>query len=195
MIYRCELLTPPADEPVTATGVRTHLRIDASSEDAYLETLIPTARRDIEKWLGRSLMRQTWKLELRAWPGMRTLVLPKPPLASVTSVVWKDEDGASHTMPTADYHVDAPSEGVGAITLADGASWPSGTLFPVWPIAVTFIAGYAAAAYVPPEISLWIKQAVGYLYENRETAKLAEYPRQQLIDYREFYYDGEERTA
>jgi uncharacterized phiE125 gp8 family phage protein len=192
MRYRLDVVTGPTAEPVTAAEVRTHLRIDLESEEAFLATLIPTARREIESWLGRALLPQTWDLSLAAWPAERELVLPRPPLASVTSVVWKDEDGASHTMPTADYQVDAPANNCGAIVLAKNASWPSGTLYPRWPIVIRFIAGWAAAAYVPPEICLWIRQATGYLYENRELADLASYPRQQLINYREFYYDGTE---
>jgi uncharacterized phiE125 gp8 family phage protein len=48
------LVTGPAEEPVTLTQAKSHLRLDTSLDDAYVASLIVAARQYIERvcWRG-----------------------------------------------------------------------------------------------------------------------------------------------
>lgn len=157
----------PAEEPVSLAEAKKHLRVDTSDDDTLVEGRIQTAREFVEGFTSRALITQTWKRELDDWPCADEIALPRPPLVSVASVMYVDSAGVSSTFAATNYDVDKVSE-PGRIVLGYGKSWPTATLRPMSPIAVTYVAGYGAAAAVPQ----WVKQAmlllVGHWYENRE---------------------------
>lgn len=165
MILR--VTTPPAVEPLTVSEVKTHLKIDVSTEDTLLAGYLTAARMQCELEARRAFVTQTLQLKLEGWPWCDHIVLPRPPLQSVTSVVYVDSDGNSHTVSAADYIVDAASE-PGRLILAYGAGWPGATLQPGPAITITYVAGYGAAADVPATYKQAILLAVGHFYENRE---------------------------
>lgn len=164
---RIKLVTGPASEPVSLDEAKAQLRVDGSDDDTFISGLIAAAREHVEQTARRALITQTWHLSLDGWPSCDEIELPKPPLQSVTSLIYKDSVGAQTTLPTANYIVDSDSQ-PGRVVLAYGQSWPSGTLYPANPIQVTYVAGYGAASDVPA----WAKQAmkliIGHWYENRE---------------------------
>jgi len=166
------LVTGPATEPVSKEDAKAHLRVDGTDDDAYITALIVTARRHVEAILRRALMPQTWKLVLDSWPD-DVLKLPKPPLTSVSSVAYLDEDGESQTFASANYVVDTNSE-PGRLTLAKGASWPSGELYTLGAVQIQFVAGYADADAVPQEYKQAILLLAGHFYENREAVVAAQ---------------------
>ena len=55
------LLTGPTAEPVTLADLKTHLRVDNTSEDAALVADIAAARQWIEQRTGMRMMTQTWR--------------------------------------------------------------------------------------------------------------------------------------
>lgn len=158
----------PAVEPVSLTEAKSHLRVDISDDDDYISGLIKSAREYIEGATRQALITQTWRLSLDAWPEGNEITIPKPPLQSVTSIIYKDSDGNSTTWSTSAYIVDSDSE-PGRVVLAYGQSWPSVTLYPANPIQITFKAGYGdAASSVPQHLIHAIKFLVAHWYENRE---------------------------
>lgn len=161
-------VTAPASEPVTLDEAKLQIRQDDSADDAFIQLLISEARRTVEDMARRALMTQTWRLSLDGWPRKDYISLPRPPLQSVTGVVYKDSAGGATTWDTANYIVDTEHE-PGRIYLAYGASWPSVTLYPANPIQITYKAGYGDAAGSVPET--WrraILLLIGHWYENRE---------------------------
>lgn len=165
MILR--VTTQPAVEPLTVSEVKTHLKIDVSAEDTLLAGYLTAARMQCELEARRAFVTQTLQLKLEAWPWGEEICLPRPPLQSVTSVVYVDSDGNSHTVSAADYIVDTASE-PGRLILAYGLGWPGATLQPGPAITITYVAGYGAAADVPATYKQAILLAVGHFYENRE---------------------------
>lgn len=156
----------PASEPVSLDEAKLHLRMDGDDEDDFIAGLLAAAREYFEETTRRSLISQTWRLSLGEWPD--EIELPKPPLQSVTSITYKDDSGAQTTLNSSVYLVDTDSE-PGRIVLASGQSWPSGTLYPVNPIQVTYVAGYGdEGAAVPERMKQAIKLLLGHWYENRE---------------------------
>jgi len=158
--------TAPTSEPITLTQVKDHLRIDDTNSDDELNVLLAAARAHVESRTNRQLMIATWTLSFDKWPVGMTIDLPRPPLRSVTSVVYYDENGASQTLAAAKYRVDTSAE-PGRLVLDDDEDWPS---LDVRPEAITIVydAGYDDAASVPDAAKVAALQLVGHWFENRE---------------------------
>jgi uncharacterized phiE125 gp8 family phage protein len=162
-----KLVTAPTSEPVTVAEAKAHLRVDLSDDDVLIESLITAARVHIEDATSRALITQTWRINLDDWPPCGYLCLPRPPLQSVTSVVYTDSAGTAATLSASKYAADTDSE-PGRIVLNCGQTWPVTTLATSNPIVITYIAGYGAAAAVPQQLKQAILLLLGHWYENRE---------------------------
>lgn len=170
------LKTAPTVDPVTVDEAKAHLRIDTPDDDTLIGTLISAVRGLGESITKRAFMTQTWYLYLDEFPD--AILVPLPPLASVTSIKYVDADGATQTLDATEYQIVKGDPG--EIVPADGKSWPS-VRDQRDAITIEFVAGYASAAAVPEEIKAWIKIRVATLYENREAVvvgqTVAEIPR------------------
>jgi uncharacterized phiE125 gp8 family phage protein len=160
------LLTAPVSEPVTLAEAKAHVRVTDANSDALITAQITAARQYVEEQLSRALIEQTWELYLDCFPD-EEIVLPRPPLLSVTSIKYLDNDGALQTLPTTDYKVDAISEPA-QVVVAYGKSWP-GTRIERNAVIVTYVAGYGSAATaVPQAIRQAVLLTIGEMYERRE---------------------------
>jgi uncharacterized phiE125 gp8 family phage protein len=191
------LVTAPATEPVTATELRTHLRVDSTElPDAESNALIAESRQMIEETIGLAFISQSWRLSLDRWPGgaeawwdgvrqmaiselyapsyMTSVQLPRWPLASITTVTVFDEDSNSQTVTVADtFDVDT-YQIPGRMTLKRGSTWPI-ALRANNAIQIVYVAGYANAAAVPATMKRALKQLAAFLYTNRgDTCEPAE---------------------
>lgn len=155
----------PAAEPVTLAEAKLHLRVDGGDEDALIGSLVTAARQTCESASGRSFVTQTWKLTLDHFRGW-LIELPRPPLQSVTSIVYVDPAGVSQTLSASLYEVDVTSP-TGTVAPIWSGYWPA-TQYKRQAVAITYVAGYGAASAVPEAIKAAIKLLVGHYYENRE---------------------------
>lgn len=165
--WALSVVIEPATEPVTLTEVKSQLRIDSSTEDTYLNTLITAARIVAENRTQRSLITTTWDYFISEFPCGDEILLRRPKLQSVTSLKYKDTDGTETTWGTSNYIVDTASD-PGRIVLAYGITWPSLALYPANPITIRYVAGYGAAAAVPQPIKQAMLYLVSHWFENRE---------------------------
>ncbi len=161
------VLQPPQQEPISPDEAKAHLRVTSADEDAYIASLITVAREWCEGFQQRAYITQTHKLTLDRFPCGRAIYLPRPPLQSVTSIVYTDSEGAQYTVDADRYIVDTVSE-PGRIVLSYGASWPLVTLRPAAGVEITYVAGYGDAASVPQRAKQAILLLVGHWYEQRE---------------------------
>lgn len=168
---KTKLITPPASEPILLSDAKLHLRIESSytADDTYISTLLSVAREYVESITNRKLITQTWEAYLTDWPRSADYIsLPFGSLQSVTSVVYIDSDGTSHTWPNTEYTVESTTE-PGRIVLNYMHSWPSVTLHPSNPIQIQFVCGYGAnGSAVPMPIIHAIKLMISDMYEQRE---------------------------
>lgn len=169
---RVDLVTGPAAEPLTVAEAKAYRRIEGSTEDTLVGDLITAARELFEEETGRQVITATWRLHLDRFPvGRAPIIVPKPPLQSVTSVTYLDTDGDSQTWSADEYDVvthSGPFARPGLIYPAATYSYPS-TLDAPDSVTVTFQAGYGADATDVPESARSTLQAmVGDLYEVRE---------------------------
>jgi len=165
MVYRLSLKTAPTVEPFTTEEAKTHLRISTLDEDTYIDRLIKAARVRTESVTSRALLNQTWNYYMDSFPSR--IQLPRPPLGSVTSVKYVDQDGVEQTLSNTLYTVDTSAE-PGLVYMNYNGSWPDVRVFDK-AINVEYVAGYGAASTAVPEDLLQaMLLLIGHLYENRE---------------------------
>jgi uncharacterized phiE125 gp8 family phage protein len=164
------VVTAPALEPVSLQEAKDHLRFRSTDKDALIEALITSVRQHLDGpngVLGRCLITQTLRLTLDAWPC--EIILPCPPLISVTSIEYQDGGSPTYTALTS-FQVTSISE-PGKIKPAYGEYWPAIQCGHYDAIRVTYTAGYGAH---PGAIPFPIKQAmlllIGDLFENTEAS-------------------------
>jgi len=180
-----QLVSPPAEEPVSLADAKLHLRVDFTDDDALISALITAARQAAETITGRQIVTARWKLVLDSFPGPSLMGVPagspftlpghailitKCPVQSVVSIQYLDMASTLQVMPATDYALDLACEPA-RVTPVFGKIWPI-TLPQIGAVSVTFDTGYGAAAAVPEGIKSWIKLRVGSLYAHREEVAL-----------------------
>lgn len=172
-------LVTPATEATYANllqEVKDHLRETGTSADTVLTALILVAVGWVEGRTGRALLNQTWKLQLDEWP-CGTLKLPRAPLSSVTSITYVDGAGATQTLATTIYAVQALAGDQaprGTVRLKYGQVWPTLRGDPDG-VAVTYVAGYGAATTnLPAALRMLITLRVEQLYAGQTDERLLE---------------------
>ena len=164
------VVTGPAVEPITIDDLKNDLKVDAdlTADDALIRALGIAARRVAESIQNRALITQTLELALDGWPGGNTLEIPRPPLQSVTSIKYYDEDNTERTLDSGSYFLDTYSQ-PGRVVLKADQSWPDAVLRPASGVIVQFVAGYGDEESEVPETTVQaIRLLVGHWYENRE---------------------------
>jgi len=161
-------VTSPELEPISLSDAKDHLRVDITTDDALIEGYIAAAREYAENVTRRALITQTLEYVLDGWPSGVEIQLPRPPLQSVTSVKYVDDDDVEHTFAPSNYHAVTAGQ-PGRIVLGEDSSWPTDDLRPGGAITIRFVAGYGND---PEDVPRLIRQAmmmmIGLLYENRE---------------------------
>lgn len=134
-----------------------------TTEDPELVRNIQSVRREAERRSARVLITQTWRLRMDSFPPSGEIQFPKPPLQSIDSVTYIDENGDEQTFGAANYVVD--TSGVyGRLYLAYAVSWPSVRL-ETNAVRVVFVAGYGdAGSDVPADIRDWMLARLFKLY-------------------------------
>lgn len=174
-----KLVSPPAQRALTLSSAYQQLRLDpdfgtsppSRSDDELILDAIDAAAGDLEGvtgWLGRSLITQTWRLSLNAFPDGK-IVLPLPPLQSVVGVRYLNADGVETSLTEGtDYRIG--DEGtLGYVVPAFGKSWPRGGRQQEGGVSVEFVAGYGdTPADIPGPIRQYLKARLTFYYENRD---------------------------
>ena len=115
------LVTPPAEEPVSLTEAKLHLRVDFAEDDALITALITAARQAAETITGRQLVTARWKMTLDSFPGPtltsilagqafslpgHAILLHKCPVQSIVSIQYLDTAGV---LPVSYTHLTLPT--------------------------------------------------------------------------------------
>ncbi len=153
--------TQPAEEPVTLTEAKAHLRVSDTADDTYITAIIKAAREQAERFVNGAIVTQTLTGKLDQF--FNEISLPSGPIAGITSISYIDTDGETQTVDSSIYTLDAPQR---RILLAYNQEWPD-TRCQKNAVTVVFTAGVAVAD-VPQSIKQAILLLVGEMYENRE---------------------------
>ncbi len=158
------LVTGPTVEPVTLAEAKAHCRVDHADDDGLITGLITTARVYVEQRCWISVCTQTWRQYLDGWPG-ECRALTYPPVTAIMGVTYKDEAGNVLTLSSSVYTLTPDNL---CFCLAAKQEWPTAALWPQWPIAITYTAGWGVGAAVPTPIKQAMLLLIGHWYENRE---------------------------
>ena len=141
------VVTEPTVEPVSIDDVK-DARIFHNEDDARLARLVKSARQWVEQVTWRQLITATVTIKMDRWPSF-TIFVPRPPLVSVTSIQYVDENGDTQPWASSNYDVDTSSE-PGRITPAWTVTYPT-VRNVIDAITVTVTAGYGTAKTDVPE--------------------------------------------
>jgi uncharacterized phiE125 gp8 family phage protein len=164
---RCSEATSPATEPVTLAEAKSHLRVDYSTEDAYITALIVAARAYCEELTGRAFAQRTFTATLDEFPSLGAdIVVPRAPLVSVQSLSYRDGNGVAVTMTAnTDYRV-TTSVLPGRIRLpVTTGAWPATRRIDD-AVTIAFTAGASTAPATAKQAMLLL---IGHWFENRES--------------------------
>mgnify|MGYP001579719481 FL=1 len=177
--YSVARVSGPSDEVITRAEARLHLKIDSdqTADDALIDLLTTAAREDAEDFCNRCFVYSTWELRLDEFPSRayNEILLPRPPLISVNSVKYIDANGATQTLGSDNWYVDAKSEPA-RLRPAYGLAWPA-TRAQMNAVTVSYLAGYPpieagspldTTTNVPAAAKAAVKLILGHLYANRE---------------------------
>lgn len=169
-LHEVSISSAAATPILTTAEAKSFLKVTYSDDDTYIDTLVESATKFIEKYLNRALITQTLISYYKSY-GNR-VHLPMGPHQSVTSVKYIDEDNNETTLTAnSDYYVrgvdDYYLDFYTATTLPAGADPNADTS--EFGLKVTYIAGYGdASSDVPDAIIEAARRLVGHWYDNRE---------------------------
>ena len=176
-----KLLTSPTTEPISLAETKSYLKVVGTTDDVLISQVISALRKTCEDWTGRALITQTWTLWRDAFPHrgkdrlphdgyfelpvdfadevQRLIVIPRPPLQSVTFIKTYNIGNQAEVFDASHYFIDTASE-PGRVVLNSASAWPSG-LRPANSVEIEFVAGYGDVSAVPEALKqgllLWIK--------------------------------------
>lgn len=154
------LAAPEAVEPISLQEAKDHLRVVYDDEDDYIASLIVAARQMAEGKLNRTITQRTIEAGFSRWDE---LVLRKPPVISVESITYTDENGDEQVLE--DFALRTRGH-VAKIAFPYGAVAPA-LARQDEAIVVRYTAGYPVGE-VPGPIIQWMKLQIGTMYQQRE---------------------------
>lgn len=203
---RVEVTTAEATPAVSLADAKLWLRVDSGNtdDDDVITDMISAATDSAKEYLRRSLINRTLKATFdefpkrptdRAgwWDGVRQgsiteihsdsdlIILPFPPLVSVTSVTTYDTANSGSVFSSSNYTADTSG---GRIYLDYGQTWPT-DLRDYAAIEVVYVSGYGSAASdIPPAITTAIRMHVMEMYEQRTFCDIPTNCKKMLDPYR-----------
>ena len=186
MHWSLTLVTGPGLEPISRDDAKLWLRLDHTTEDTLVDSLIQMVREQIEE-RGIAVVTQTWDLRLDRFPSV--IRIPKTPIESVSSISYIDTNGDTQPLAESKYTVDVQSTPA-RIVPAYGTSWPSTRSEPN-AVTVRFIAGYGYGATpyeIPERILQAMRLALTTAYTMRADHEAAQTAVARVLDNYALYY-------
>ena len=159
--------TPVSDTlPVSLNEAKAHLRVDFTTDDAYISSLIGVATQLAERETNIHLRPFNCTMDLEGFPIYPNRIrVPRAPLGTVTSITYYNTQNTPATLDPSWYIVFTPAHQYGEIA---AAKW---YFPPCWPrpdaATVTFTSGYIVCPLIAKQAILLM---VGEWYENRENS-------------------------
>jgi uncharacterized phiE125 gp8 family phage protein len=189
-MHKTVVVTPAATYPVTLPEVKLHLNISSSTKDSYIQTLISAATSNIERYLNRALITQTWKVFYDCFH--EEMKIPFGALDTVTHIKYYNQEATQTTLATSQYWVVSQTD-PGYIKRAYDVNYPELQNGRPNAIEIQFVCGYGEAEDVPEDIKHAIKLLVTDYYENRGTvvigtvSKIPSYLTDLIHSYKLYY--------
>ncbi len=166
-----------AQAAVSMDAARRAARADGDELDEEIQTAAEGYTEAAEHATGRAFVQQSWRAGFRAFAA--EMILPKPPLMSITRLTYYDESGVQRTLDPQDYFVDADAEPA-VLSPAPGRAWPT-TLDRANAVEVQYVCGYGPSeASVPKPVKQYVLARIQQQFSPVSAAKEANFDR--LLD-------------
>lgn len=136
-----------AQAAVSMDAARRAARADGDELDDEIQTAAEGYTEAAEHATGRAFVQQSWRAGFRGFAA--EMILPKPPLMSITRVTFYDESGVQRTLDPQDYFVDADAEPA-VLSPAPGRAWPT-ALDRANAVEVQYVCGYGPSETSVPK--------------------------------------------
>lgn len=182
MKLRLKSVAPSVVLPLSLSEAKLALRVDVPDDDALIADLVRAAADYVQDQTWSSLYLQTWELVLPGFPGCgayrdsacywharpQAIRLPRPPVASVVGVTYRDGNGDAVVLDPGVYQLVTAEDGAWLVP-SYGSQWPVANPETPEPLVVEYIAGYDGSARpFPVQARQAVRLLVGHWYENRE---------------------------
>src|SRR5215510_5130284 len=171
-----------------------HCRVTDDASRKAMSSYILAARQLMEArrypGIACPLITQTWALTLDEFPpdGRTVIELPMSPVQSITSITTVDVNGATATVPAANYFLDNtpdPPAKARVVAVSPGSAlgaWPSTVLRPANGVTVTYAAGFASSpSAIPRPLYVALLLLIADLFWNREAPSPGTVPLYDLL--------------
>jgi len=180
-----------ASAVVAYTEMQSHLRLDGSTDQVLVESIVSAVTQKIENVISRKLITQVWSIYYDFFPSkyknenddwwegtkdgavsnlyspVRFLELPFGPCQSAYFIKTFDESDTGSIFDASLYQLDIYSARP-KIGIKSGATWPATVLRPSNGVQIKATFGYGTASTaVPAPIKEAVKIMAAKLYENR----------------------------
>ena len=160
-------------EPIDLSDVKVHIKVSGTTDDDIIYNIMLQVRDYIETVLNRQLNTATLIYAIDEFPTKTIFNIPRPPLQSITSIIYSNTDNVLTTLATTEYGTDTLSE-PGRVYLLPDKAWPSTYNIPN-AVKITYQAGYASAAAVPRRIKLLMLLMIADLYKYRGAISIEDF--------------------
>jgi uncharacterized phiE125 gp8 family phage protein len=173
-VHKTVLVTAPATEPITTEEAKTHLNVSGTSKDTYIGTLITTAREQLERYLNRALITQSWKVYYDCWKHELLIPFGKLQIASASPgpaspvVKYYNTAGTLTTLTESAFYWVVNTTDPARIVRKYDATYPELQYGRPDAIEIAFKAGYGdAAAAIPGKLKHAMKLLITDYFEQR----------------------------
>ena len=173
-----QVVYPPAVEPVSLADLKSHLKVDTSSDDTLITSLGIGARDYIERVTRRTMIYTGYQLLMNTYPGQE-VHLPRSPVSQQSAGTvfafatpqnqYLNLTGSLITLtPGTDYEYDL-YHNPPRLVLPPMVYWPWTQLGKTNAVQIQFVAGYGPDGTSTPEmLKTAIKLLTAHWYQNRE---------------------------
>ena len=150
---------------LTTAEAKTHLKVDTSADDTYIDNLVSAATESAQIFTNRYFINTTITQHGDNWNDIATLFKSK--VSSITHIKYFDSDNSEQTLATSVWLSDINHQPA-RIGLKPNQSFPS-LAERINAVNCKYVVGYGSAASdVPEGIREAVLLIVGNLYENRQ---------------------------
>lgn len=166
-----------AEAAISIEAARLAARVDGDELDDDVLTAAVAYTEVAEQLTNRAFVQGSWKAGYRGFDT--EMILPKPPLVSVTRIAFYDPDGVLRVLDPQDYFVDVDAEPA-VLTPSPGRVWPQ-TIDRKNAVEVQYVCGYGPTeASVPQTVKQYVKARIQQQFSPVANAKEANFDR--LLD-------------
>lgn len=153
--------------PYDIEKLKLAMRVDVDSEDDTITAFANAACQLVEEYTKHALTSATYVQTQRIFGSRdKEIAILRWPVTAISSIKYYDTDSAQQTISSSDYRLVSNTK-PSIIVPTGSKTWPD-TDYKEGSVEITFVAGSATLASLPPLVTRAIYEIATYFYENRQ---------------------------